>query len=1225
MIKAFRKNYKRITAFLLSLILTCMNIGSNLHVAFAVGEDEEALFLVDGAELKQAIQDACESGEVFDFASLNLKAKSKTLKNSYERLLGTTEGAVYELDVPVDDSYAPDGTSVQVFYNAASEDVAFLFINESDMVVTFRANVDGYETNRVTVNPNPANIENGETAAYVEDYSNTIMIDDTPKPLGAQLIGTEGNTETAESEPEQTAEAEVLDGSESLEASTEAEETEEMTQEAPARDETAEGLQTEETENTEAAAAEDETGENVQEADAASEEAAEEVVIETEAAEEKAEEEIIFDSKVSVELESETGELVGMSRHPVYRVGTTEETTGEAVVILEEPEETTEASQEEIKEESEEESKEEEPEELKETTAGSEEETTEAAAAVDGTTEESTEVTVEESMEETVSEEGKTTEVESSAEDTAKETLPGAEMKDEVLAEEKEAQEDGQMLINDVNADEEMAVNVLGDLDGKPYNTVTIWDSANARAYKVSVEDLEGIEAFGSYAVDYSVDPLGTAEVVGPSYIAQGEDLYFGVKPQVGYVIEQVLANGAEVELVEETDLASISDATKSNADMEDAEEGTVFYVVPEVLEDQEIEVILAEEVLGSHPAFYQAKTVNGVMVTVEAEEDILPAGTELEVQEVTDQIETAVKEKVESQNEETGVNVTSVIAYDINLTLNGKKLNSNWGDSNQITVNFSGDRIKALSEESDELQVVSVDTPTRTVEAALGGVEEVPVVDNVTTDDIEVNTEGREAINVSGDASVAAVAFATSFANVQAVYGAKGAVQQPLDETGDLPFIRVRKIFNFKEGELPESGIDNAFGDYAIELRDSSNEIVSTLTLENGQKETTGNSYFWEVPNLYDTKYYVEEVNAALLEYNLSTVPENIDNNFVEVEVKQASFNGANFVKYPNGCENNINPGEVGFSDFKAFCISTTTGEFYVWTKDSLSISERQVVVDSIYEAGGRFNDIRNEYIYTKNNPEHPTVFFYSDKYNEDTLSQTGVDIRGTLVRYDKESKTIQMSAPKQWNMIALGDYKKESALGAGIEITNNYSKRSASFALMKKLQGEGKPISGSIVFDLYKEGDINTVSGVPTNSAIKTVTFNPEDFSAMTGEKGFVSNVKLFDGLTIGNYYLKETSTFPGYVGMSKLVKITVCYDEESGQMVCSAPDESDNWELQTIDGENLGLLTVINYTSIEFPVTGGPGLGLIKEFGWMLLLLAAAMAGIEVGFYGRRRKKA
>ena len=93
MIKAFRKNYKRITPFLLSLILTCMNIGSNLHVAFAVGEDEEALFLVDGAELKQAIQDACESGEVFDFASLNLKAKSKTLKNSYERLLGTTEGA----------------------------------------------------------------------------------------------------------------------------------------------------------------------------------------------------------------------------------------------------------------------------------------------------------------------------------------------------------------------------------------------------------------------------------------------------------------------------------------------------------------------------------------------------------------------------------------------------------------------------------------------------------------------------------------------------------------------------------------------------------------------------------------------------------------------------------------------------------------------------------------------------------------------------------------------------------------------------------------------------------------------------------------------------------------------------------------------------------------------------------------------------------------------------
>lgn len=41
-----------------------------------------------------------------------------------------------------------------------------------------------------------------------------------------------------------------------------------------------------------------------------------------------------------------------------------------------------------------------------------------------------------------------------------------------------------------------------------------------------------------------------------------------------------------------------------------------------------------------------------------------------------------------------------------------------------------------------------------------------------------------------------------------------------------------------------------------------------------------------------------------------------------------------------------------------------------------------------------------------------------------------------------------------------------------------------------------------------------------------------------------------------------------------------------------------------------------------SVELPETGGPGIGQIKEFGWMLLLLAATMAGVEVQMNKRRR---
>lgn len=75
--------------------------------------------------------------------------------------------------IDIDSSYATEHTDLQVFYNAGTDDVVFLFINESDMAVTFRANVSGYETARVTVNPNTTNIEDAEGVENAEDYSGT--------------------------------------------------------------------------------------------------------------------------------------------------------------------------------------------------------------------------------------------------------------------------------------------------------------------------------------------------------------------------------------------------------------------------------------------------------------------------------------------------------------------------------------------------------------------------------------------------------------------------------------------------------------------------------------------------------------------------------------------------------------------------------------------------------------------------------------------------------------------------------------------------------------------------------------------------------------------------------------------------------------------------------------------------------------------------------------------
>lgn len=270
--KVIRHEYKRIVAFMLTVAMVVTNFGTNLTVAFAAGEETSSLFLLDSSELEDAISTALESGDVFDFSSLELKAKQKSLKTSYEKLIGSKAGKVYQLDVDVDNSYASENTDLQVFYNAGTDSVVFLFINESEMAVTFRANVSGYETARVTVNPNTSNIEDAEDVENAEDYSGTTMVDDEKNQPKAEVVKPEGETsETDENGSDETEEETKADVTES-ETASENGETEETTG-AENSSETDETTAAEETEaEAEETAEETEAAEPETEAPAAEEE-----------------------------------------------------------------------------------------------------------------------------------------------------------------------------------------------------------------------------------------------------------------------------------------------------------------------------------------------------------------------------------------------------------------------------------------------------------------------------------------------------------------------------------------------------------------------------------------------------------------------------------------------------------------------------------------------------------------------------------------------------------------------------------------------------------------------------------------------------------------------------------------------------------------------------------------------------------------------------------------
>ena len=675
--KMLRHEYKRIVAFMLTVAMVVTNFGTNLTVAFAAGEEESSLFLLNSSELEDAISAALESGDVFDFSSLELKAKQKSLKTSYEKLIGSKAGKVYQLDVDVDSTYATENTDLQVFYNAGTDSVVFLFINQSDMAVTFRANVSGYETARVTVNPNTTNIEDAEGVENAEDYSGTTMVDDEKKPQ-AEVVKPEDETSESESASDET-EADVTE-------SGEAEET----------------TGAEETAETETTAAEETEAETEPETEA-----------EAPAADEAEEE---------IELTPEEGSAsASISAKKVFRVSTSAEAAGEAPAA--DAEEETEA---------------EEPEK-------------ETEAPVETTAEETV---ADDSTEETIADETQADET-TAADETDGELTDETEAPTEDVTApdettgEQPADNDGSENIgfdNDEQFLEDDSIELAGELNGKAYNTVTIWGNANARAYVVKAEDLTGEAAVeGQYSVDYSVDPVGAATIKGAHTVNEGETLYFAVDPQVGYEITEVTANGEPLEEADAADVASASNL----------EQHEHVYAVEAVTED--LEIVASLEETAPHPGFEESVTVNGVTITATAEEGILPEGTTLSVEEVTEQVQAAVKEKVEGENE--GTTVTDVIAYDINLMLDGKKLNNTWGEDHYVTVNFSGNRIEEASKEADQVQVAALETSEKEiVEAAFGGTEEVSVIDNVTADDLSLEVQkvdAQDAVDVSGDASI--------------------------------------------------------------------------------------------------------------------------------------------------------------------------------------------------------------------------------------------------------------------------------------------------------------------------------------------------------------------------------------------------------------------------------------------------------------------------------------
>lgn len=441
MIKRLSKSYRRAVAFLLTAAMTVTNVGMGANVVFAAGEEDENLFLISGADLKEAITSATEQGETFDYASLHLTA-DKGAKKAYQKLL---KGNVYELDVDIDDAYAAEDTSVEVFYNADTEKVIFVYANASEQELSFVVSIDGYETKALKV----AAFDPEEVSEYNDSLYN---------------------------EKKQEVQAEVASETEAVET----------VKETEAETIPAEGIKTEEAETSEATPVETEA-----ETEAVTTTEAEETETETAAEAEESEKEIETEpEETEAEIETEPETIAAISIHRVNLVGTGSEIE-EASEDSTEAEETTEAETEKETEKA-----------TEETTEKSTEAVIEESSAIEETTDaviEESSAAIDDSEEMTDAEIKETSAAETTEAATEATTEPTTEaaieeesteaLEETTVPAEKPVQpdKDGQMLLNDTEYE------TLGTLEGKEFENVAIWDETVARAYAVELEDLETI------------------------------------------------------------------------------------------------------------------------------------------------------------------------------------------------------------------------------------------------------------------------------------------------------------------------------------------------------------------------------------------------------------------------------------------------------------------------------------------------------------------------------------------------------------------------------------------------------------------------------------------------------------------------------------------------------------------------------------------------------------
>ena len=704
-VRSMHSVQRRFLAFVLAAAMTITNVGVNVNTAYAASSSEPVTFSMSGSQLVQAIEDAIANGN--EVTADDLDFTNGKIAEFEELLFG--EGKIYEA-FPEPEGGSMDA-ELRVFVRlpedaddmymvTGDEEIIFLYVNNGDDTISCTTEItrmdDGKEkvkkTKRVTVK--------SYESAYGDEEVNFISKPaETPTPEENQGPSAEETTAPAETvnpdgttvpdedgtaaAPEETTAAEESTSSESTTAPEETDTQEETT---AAQEES----QTEPQTGSDAA---EPTETEASETDAPQPD-------ETEAPETEAPKAESLETETS--KPESTGPVASIMRH--YAPVVADNENGDAAP---EPKEETDAPEAKEDTETQEPEKEEEPNATeapeKEEAAVGKDETTEAIEGTTETTEaagsaESPQAS-EESAEGTDAEADKETTVPDTEETTAASEESGftdnSESKADVSSEPEgtvgtatssTAQQ------TEESPSEEKHVSKAGttDLVGMGY-------CSTAKVYAATLNQLKALDDFDGYKVSYAVYPEASARIVeGLRGVEEGGTLTFGVKNQLGSAIDYVSVND---EIIEADTVVDNENGSQ-----------TAWYSVPDIYEEQDVEVYMNETM--AHPAVELEPIVmdDGVIIYISADEGVLPVGVTASAARVSEDVENAVKETAQADAE--GKIVSSVMAYDINLWLGDKLLDSDiWGGSKRVRVTFAGAPVEEQNAQSDKVEVMYVET----------------------------------------------------------------------------------------------------------------------------------------------------------------------------------------------------------------------------------------------------------------------------------------------------------------------------------------------------------------------------------------------------------------------------------------------------------------------------------------------------------------------------------